>query len=395
MRCRITRMFMPAIAIMLLAAAPLGAQPPTLKVGLLTPITGLTPDWGKKQVVAMKMAVDEVNKRGGVAGALLEAVIRDTAGDPKPALDSYRKLAGEDRVLAVIGPIYSDVFEALAPVTNDLKLVIIATAGAKPGLCDLAKRPYAFRMSLTSDKKEAPPAKAWVSAHGIKKVVILYDQESPTWETLATKLWPVIMKDLNVQILNLNDPLSFRPGERDFSALVNKVTAYRPDGICIAGFPDAAGYLVKELRQQGLKQPILGGSGVVSPKVVEIAGEAAEDLWSNSLFCLEDLNPKLQDYVRQFRQRCREAYPSVNCDAEQYDETAYDVLLFLADIMRKKGITGNPERLQEERDKIREGLAAMGSWRGTAGMMAFDKMGDGIRTVHLVKVKGGKWQHAE
>jgi len=395
MRHRIMRILMASTALILSAATALTAQPMTLKVGLLAPITGPSPDWGRKQAIGMKMAVDEANNRGGVAGVPLEALIRDTAGDPKQALDHYRKMAGEDRVLAVIGPIYSDEFEALSPVTNDLKVVIIATAGVKPGLCDIEKRPYAFRMSLTSDKKEGPLAKAWVSAHGIRKVVILYDRESPAWPPLATKLWPVLMKDLNVEILNLNDPLSFRPGEREFSALVKKVMAYQPDGICIAGFPEEAGYLVKELRQQGLKQPIMGSSGVASPKVIEIAGEAAENLWSNALLCLEDPNPKLQGYVKEFKKRCQEQYPSLNCDAEQFDETVYEIVLLLTDIMRRRGITGNLERLQEERDKIREGLTTMGSWRGTAGMMAFDKMGDGIRTVHVVKVKGGKWQRAQ
>lgn len=82
----------------------------------------------------------------------------------------------------------------------------------------------------------------------------------------------------------------------------------------------------------------------------------------------------------------------MNCGPEQYDVVVYDIVFFLTDIMKKKMITGELRRLQEERDKIREGLANMGVWRGTAGMMAFDKKGDGIRAVHILKVKDGKWQ---
>jgi len=72
----------------------------------------------------------------------------------------------------------------------------------------------------------------------------------------------------------------------------------------------------------------------------------------------------------------------------------HGVLYFLSDIMKKKWITGDPQNLQEERDKIRDGLAGMGVWRGTAGMMAFDKKGDGLRTIHILKVKDGKWEPA-
>ena len=84
----------------------------------------------------------------------------------------------------------------------------------------------------------------------------------------------------------------------------------------------------------------------------------------------------------------------MNCDPEQYDQVVYDIMLFLADIMKKKFIRNDPLKIREERDRIRDGLADMGVWRGTAGMMAFDKKGDGIRTVHILKVQDGKWRPA-
>lgn len=395
MRYRITVILLSAVALAFSGAAIPGAQPLTIKVGLLAPSSGPNPEWGRRQMLGMEMAVDEVNRRGGIAGTPLEAVILDIGDNPKLALNSYRRMAKEERVLAVIGPSYSDVFQVLSPATNDLKVVIIATSGVIPGLCDLKVRPYAFRMSLTSDKKEGPLAKAWVTAHGIKSVVILHDGDSSAWIPIATELWPALMKELDVQVLNLNAPMPFRLGERDFRTLVKQVAAYRPDGICISGFPEEVGYFIKELREQGLSQPVMGSSGVASSTVIEIAGEAAEGLWSNVMLCLEDPNPKLQAYAREFKKRCTEQYPSLNCDAEQFDETVYDILLLLADVMRKKGITGDREKIQEERDKIREGLATMGAWRGVAGVMAFDKMGDGIRSVHVVKVQGGKWRHAQ
>ena len=65
---------------------------------------------------------------------------------------------------------------------------------------------------------------------------------------------------------------------------------------------------------------------------------------------------------------------------------------FLVNIMKRQGITGETGKLQENRNKIRDGLASMKMWRGTAGMMAFDKKGDGIRTIHIIKVQDGKWQ---
>ena len=97
-------------------------------------MSGINPDWGKKQVIGMEMALEKVNRRGGVNGAPVEAVVYDSGGDPKQALALYHKLGNEDKVLAVIGPVFSHECEAIFPVTNEVKLVVIATASATPPL---------------------------------------------------------------------------------------------------------------------------------------------------------------------------------------------------------------------------------------------------------------------
>jgi branched-chain amino acid transport system substrate-binding protein len=381
------------LSLILLISTPLWAKPGTLKIGLLAPMTGSpSPEWGKKQIVGLEMALEKVNQRGGIGGIPLEAVIIGTSSDPQQGVAAYRKMAAEDKVLVIIGPLFTTIYLDLIPVTNEEKVAIIATASATPGLSDLGKWPYAFRMTVTSDKKEGPLIKSWVDAHKIKNVVILYDRESVVTATIAEKIWPKIMTDLNVRILNGNDPISFSVGQTDFVTLVQKALAYPAEGIGISAFSREAGLLIKEFRRQGYSKSILGASTTANPKVIEIAGDAADDLWSMSLFYPEDPNPKVKRYVEEFNKKCKKRYADMNCDSEQYDVVVHDILLFVVDIMKKKMITGDPEKLQQERDKIREGLADMGVWRGTAGMMAFDKMGDGIRTVHILKVKDGMWQ---
>lgn len=161
------------LMLVILISNPLWAQPRTVKVGLLAPLTGPpNPDWGKKQVIGLEMALERVNRRGGIGGTPLEAVIYDTGGSGEQAVAFYRKLAGEDGVLAIIGPLTTTECIDLFPVTNEVKTAVIATASVTPGLSDLEKLPYAFRMTVTSDKKEGPLVKSWVAAHRIKEVVI-------------------------------------------------------------------------------------------------------------------------------------------------------------------------------------------------------------------------------
>ena len=387
-------MILVVIWIVVWMAGPLGAQEKQFKIGLLAPLTGPNPDWGRKQVVSLQMAIEKINQRGGIMGTPLSAVVRDSGGSDNQAAAAYRELVHTSKVLAVIGPLYSNEFISVSALTNDLKTVVIATASAKPGLSDLAKRPYAFRMTVTSDKKEAPVAKAWATTHGVKSVVIAYAQDDPFCASLAETLWPKIMGDLNVKVLNLKDPISFPKGQKDFDAQVRKITDYGPDGVCISAFAKDAGELIKAIREKGLSQPILGGSSTANPKIIDVAGPSAEGLWSTSLFYPEDPSPKVQAYIAEFRQRSADQYPEMNGDPEQYDLVVYDILHFLVDTMKKKNITGLPQYLQAERDKIRSGLEGMGVWRGTTGMMSFDAKGDGIRSNHILKVEGGKWRKA-
>jgi len=331
-----------AVVWMLLIAGTAWAAQDAIKVGLLAPITGPSPDWGRKQVIGMEMALDEVNKRGGIYGKPVEVVVYDTGGNADRSLSLYRKLVEEDKVLVVIGPLYSDPCQALIPKTNEGKVAIIATASAKPGLSDLKKWPYGFRMTVSSEKKEVFLAKVWVEAFKIKSVVVVYDAKAAVTATLAANLWPRIFSNLKVDVLNRDDPITFDTGERDYSDLVKRIKSYNPDGICISALPQEAGHLAAEIGRQGLKQPLLGGSPTGSPVLIEIAGRAAENLWAVSLFNKDDPSPKVQAYVTEFQKRCRERYPDMNCSPEQFDVAVHDILSFVADIMKKKGIGRNP-----------------------------------------------------
>jgi len=203
-------------------ANPLWAQQDKLKIGLLAPITGTNPDWGKKQVIGLEVALEKVNRRGGVGGIPIEAVIADTGSDPQQAVTAYRKMAGADKVLVIIGPLFTSECVDLFPVTNAEKTAVIATASANPGLSDLNKWPYAFRMTVTSDKKEGPLVKSWVEANKIKTVVILYDRDSAITTVIAETIWPNLLKELNVPILNAHDPISFPEGQTDFRKPVKR-----------------------------------------------------------------------------------------------------------------------------------------------------------------------------
>ncbi len=330
----------------------LWADSGSLKVGLLAPMTGLNPGWGKKEAVGIEMAVEKINRRGGINGTPVEIILYDTGSDAAQTLENYRKLAEDDHVLAVIGPLFSHCFEPLRPATNREKVVIIATASAKPGLSDLKKFPYAFRMTVSAENIENVMAKAWVKAHQIKSVALIYDSENVYTAVVGKTVWPEIFRELNVQILNRNNPTCFSTGDTDFTQQALQLKQYNPDGICIAALPKEGGLILKAIRKQGIKQPILGANAMSSQAIIEIAGEDAEGFWTGSVFNPDDPRPKVVAFKKEFTKRCEAKYPDMGCRPEQYSVVVHDILLFLVNIMKRKGINNDPEQLQENRKKF-------------------------------------------
>ena len=118
---------------------------------MAVPITGHGANVGKREAIGAQAAVDVINAKGGIGGVPLKLYIEDTASNPQEGVNAVRKLAGDQEVIAIVGPHYSSVAETTFPLGNQLKIVQIAVASSKPGLAE-ANRPYAFRNTLTEDR---------------------------------------------------------------------------------------------------------------------------------------------------------------------------------------------------------------------------------------------------
>src|SRR3954466_6305703 len=92
-------------------------------IGAIVPSSGPFAEWGRSNTVTLKMLEKQTNDAGGVNGAKLKITILDDAAKPAQAANSLRKLAGDDKVLAVAGPLTSGAAEVTFPVANEMKIV--------------------------------------------------------------------------------------------------------------------------------------------------------------------------------------------------------------------------------------------------------------------------------
>ena len=356
---------------------------PEIKIGFACGMTGSCRDWCKNNLVAVQMAVEEINSTGGIDGIPIKIIVHDTASNPAEAANVVRKLATDDKVLAIQGPFYSSEVEVAFPVANELKIAAISQASSKPGI-GAANRPYGFRNCPDEATAAKPAARKFIENYNIQSVVMVHDVKDAVSRALGTMVFPPLYKKLGIEIVNEGSYITYQHGDFDMRAQVTKLKGYKFDGIVFGGlYMDCATFL-KEARRQGVNQPLMSGATIVNEYLIKQAGKAAEGVIAPTTFWPE-MPGVAQRFVREFYKRAGNVYPTIQ------DAHCYDNIYLLTEIIKTWGVTNRPEDLAKDREKIMKGLTATKAWPGIEGTVGFDENGDGVAQVYVIEPKDGRW----
>lgn len=357
-----------------------------IKIGAPWGLTGLWRDWTTKNEIAAKIAIDEINAAGGIKGLPLRMITYDTASKPAEATRMVRKLAEDDKVLAMIGPFSSGEAEVAFPVANKMGVVMISQASSKPGLAK-PHRPYALRNTIDEIKMGQVAVKGFIEEYKIKKVAVVHDIKDAIGLVLGSQVLPTVFKKLGTTIVNEGSYITFQIKDFDFGPQVTKLKGMEFDGIAFGGLYFDAVTFSKEMRRQGMKQPIVGGSPLINEYYPEKGGKDVEGTYAPCTFHYS-IAPK--SFVDKFVKMAKEKKFD-SPEPIMYDHNVYDSIYFIKYAIEKMGVTNKPEDLATDREKIMKGLTTIKDFKGLVGPVAFDEDGDAIKQVFAAEVKDGKW----
>ncbi len=373
------------VALAAAALAPSGAYAENvINIGVPLSMSGKGADYGGLSATAAKMAEEEINKSGGVRGTKVKVVIADTGGDNQQAVNLTRRFASQENAIAAVGYIFSGEVEQAFPVANALKFVVVSNSSSKPGIMERL-RPWGFRNTGTEEKLQEATIAAWKQRYGIKRVAIVADLRDAYAKDLGLKVFPTLLKSSNIEIVNADSPITYNLGDVDFTAQVTRLKSMSFDGVAIGGQYTEGALFIKEMRRQGIKAPVISGVGFLAREFLEIGRGDVNGTMVGTTFWSEKPDPKLQAFVKEFGGRMKGDKPDYRAAA------MYDTLFMMRDIMVKKGITGDPSKLQAEREALRQGLDEMSSYQGIMGETKFDKLGDGIKEVYTLEARDGQF----
>jgi branched-chain amino acid transport system substrate-binding protein len=335
------------------------------------------------------MLEKQVNAAGGVNGAKLQIVIYDDGAKPAQAANSLRKLAGDDKAIAVAGPLTSSACEVTFPVANQVEIVATSQASSKPGVAK-ANRPWAFRNTIDEGILANTSVPYFKKAFDVKSVAVIYDAKDAVSTSIATKIMPAVFKADGVKVNNENDLISFNTGDLDVSAQVTKLKSLNPDGVVIGADYSQAITVIREMKRQGLVKPVIGGTPLISSAILKAAPEIP--VVAPATFYATMKTPKAEKFVAELQPLLRkESGLPPEIEPSMYDSNIYEIVSMYVDAMKKSGVIGKAETLQADRTKIRDYMAKLKGFEGLGGPIHFSEDGDAIKPFFIVQGQNGVW----
>ncbi len=358
-------------------------------LGAIVPSSGPFAEWGRTNTVTLQMLEKQVNDAGGVNGAKLKIIIVDDATRPAQATNALRKLAGDDKVLAIAGPLTSSAAEVTFPVANEMKVVATSQASSKPGVAKL-NRPWAFRNTIDEGILGKTTVPYFKKAFDIKSVTVIYDAKDATAATVGTRIMPALMKENDIKVANESDLLSFNTGDLDVSAQVTKMKSLNPDGVVVSADYSQAVTVIREMKRQGLIKPVVGATQLISSAILKAAPEIP--IVAPATFYATMKGEKAEKFVGDLQPLLRKTSglpPEI--EPSMYDANIYETVSMYIDAVKKAGVTGKPEDLEADRAKIRDYMAKLVGFPGLGGPIGFNDDGDAIKAFYIVQGEKGVW----
>ena len=348
------------------AAKPKG-EPIRARIGVISIITGAGASYGEAITNGFKLALDEVNAKGDVS---IDLKIEDSTGKAEQALSAAQKLINSDQVVAILGPTLSTEMKVVAPEANASGVPIMGTSTTAQGITQIGK--FVFRNSLPESQAIPASVGKAVKKYDIKKVALLYGNDDVFTKSGFDTMKEVAEK-LKLKIVTIE---TFQKGQADYKAQLTKIASLKPDAVFCSALYNEGGVILAQARKMGLKVPFVGGNGFNSPKVIEIAQDAAEGLIVATPWFGERNDPKVRAFVAKYEK----AYGK---KPDQFAAQAYDAFHIMANALKAAG--------SADRSKLRDALAETRNFQGVLGEFSFDAERDVVMTPNVLIVKGGKF----
>ncbi len=340
-------------------------------VGSNFELTGNHAQYGTNAAKGFKLAVQEVNDKGGINGKKIKIVDADSKSDTAESVNSAMKLISDNHVAAMVGPAVTASVIAESQVAADNKIPVIAPAATNPDVTveNGQVKPYIFRACFIDPQQSEVMAKFSSKDLNAKTAVIYMDSSSDYSKSLG-KIFKEEFEAAGGKVLMEE---FFVAKDQDFKAPLTKLQGANADVMFVPAYYEEVGKIVKQARELGITSTILGTDGWDDSKVVEIAGA---DALNNTYFCTHyfDGDAEVKDFINAYKEEYKE-------DPNVFAALGYDAGKMLIDAIERGGDTS---------EKIRANIESIKNLKVGTGTVTMDaKTHNPIKGIVVLENKNG------
>ena len=338
----------------------------TLKVGFNFEETGDVASYGTAEQKGAQLAVDEINKAGGVDGKQIEVTDKDNKSELSEAATVSTNLVTQAKVNAIVGPATSG--GTGAAITNAAKasVPLVTPSGTQD---DLTKgQEYLFRATFIDSFQGKILSKYVTDNLKAKKVVLYYDNSSDYAKGMAKAFQEAYKGEIVATE-------TFASKDTDFQAALTKFKDKDFDALVVPGYYTEAGKIVNQARGMGIDKPIVGGDGFNSEEfIAQATPAAATNVYYVSGYSTSgDMTEKAKKFLDAYKAKYNE-------EPSMFSALAYDSVYMVAEAA--KGAKTSVD--------IKDNLAKLKDFEGVTGSITMDKDHNPVKSALMLGLKDGK-----
>ena len=350
------------------AAAPKKEE--VVKIGATAPLTGPVAIYGVTATNGSKLAMEEINKNGGVLGKKIDFIVLDSKGDSTEAVMAYNRLVDEG-IVAFIGDAPSKPSLAIAEVAAQDNMPMITPTGTQFNITEAGKN--VFRACFTDPYQGRILANFAKNNLKVKTAAIVVNNSSDH----SNGVTEAFLKEAQALGIEVVAKEGYSDGDKDFRAQLTKILPTNPDVLVIPDYYEQVALITTQAREIGLKSTFIGPDGWdgVAKTLDPSAYEAIENSYFTNHYSLDDQSEKVQNFVKAYRETYKE-------DPSSFAALSYDAAYMMKAAIEKAGTT--------EKQAVVDALKGI-EYDGVTGHLTFDEKNNPVKAVTVLKIVNGKY----
>jgi len=340
------------------------------KIGFIGPMTGDYANYGTLCSNAVKLAIEEYNAKGGIAGKLpITLITEDSEGNVEKGLSAIEKLSSSDKINALIGPVFTGVCFAVGKRVQSEGICMITPSGTHKDITAIGN--YVFRTVVSDGLQGEVAGKYFYEVLGYRNIAILYAKND-----YSQGLFEGVKANFEADGGKVISEEAFQVGDKDFKTQLTKIKAANPQAIYIPDYTAEMAQILEQARELGITAPFLSCDGFSNPEIYGLAGNftkgviyvgpaKAEESAAHDAF--------VKNYTAKF-----------GIGPDSFATNSYDAAyIYFAAMERAYQKTGKFDRAA-----IRDEVAATKDFMGVNGKMNFEANGDLVAYQGIYEVTG-------